>query len=69
MTPLFVVHIYRYIKDGEGSRTVFNGIDALVDLRFSRGNRMIGGKFFIINNCYIIAHVLCSMAAKLSTLT
>ena len=34
----------RFIIDGPGSRTVFNGLEALRDLLYTRANRMISGK-------------------------
>ncbi|XP_066275501.1 uncharacterized protein [Branchiostoma lanceolatum] len=36
---------HRWIEDGEGSRTVFNGHEPLVDLRYTRANRYVSANW------------------------
>ena len=40
---------------------MFNGIEALTDLRYSRGNRMIGGKSFVFSEIFVIALIAVNM--------
>jgi len=37
----------RTIVDGEGSLTIFNGLEPTVDQRFTNANRMIAGTRFV----------------------
>jgi len=47
-TTLAMWYACRTIVDGEGSLTVFNGLEPMVDKKYTRGNRFMSGNRFSI---------------------
>ena len=47
-TLIMMWYAIRTIVDGEGSLTVFNGLEPMVDKKYTRGNRFMSGNRFSV---------------------